>query len=103
MLQAIAAQCVHLQVALHREHFRHRVGNRRSGRENDASPFVLRLDVLNLEEHIECAFGCGLRQPGNARHLRDVEQVFELVRLVDEKAVDAKLLECQRVVLFVLG
>ncbi len=103
MLELIAPQRAHLQVALHREHLRHRVGNRRAGREDHATAFVLRLDVLNLEEHIECALGSGLRQTGNARHLRDVEEILELVRLVDEEPVDAKFLEGQRVVLLVVG
>ena len=103
MLELVAPQRAHLQVALHREHLRHRVGNRRAGGEDHATAFVLRLDVLNLEEHIERALRCRLRKPGNARHLRDVEKVFELVRFVNEEPVDAKLLKGQRVVLFVLG
>ena len=103
MLELIAPQRVHLQVTLHGEHLSHRVGNRRAGGEDDAAAFVPRLDVLDLEEKIERALGCGLRQTGDARHLGDVEEVLELVRFVDEEPVDAEFLEGERVVLLVIG
>ena len=54
--------------------------------------------MLNLEKQIESALGCGLPQARDARHLRDVEKVFELVRFVDEQPVDTEFLEGQRVV-----
>ena len=103
MLERIAAQRLHLQVALHREHLGHRVRDRRAGGEDDTAAFVPRLDVLNLEEKIEGALGCGLRQTGNACHFRDVEQILELVRLIDEEPVDSEFLECERVVFLLIG
>ena len=103
MLKRIAAQRVHLQVTLHREHLGHRVRDRRAGGEDDTAAFVPRLDVLDLQEEIERAFGCSLRQSGDARHFRDVEQIFELVRFVDEEPVDAEFFERERVVFLLIG
>ena len=41
-------------------------------------PPLTRLDVLHFEEHVEGAFDGRLRQPGDARHLGDIEQVLEV-------------------------
>ena len=59
--------------------------------------------MLDLEEQIERPLRGRLRQSRNAGHLRDVEEIFELVRLVDEEPVDAKFLERERVILFLVG
>src|SRR6266567_1351587 len=102
MLQRTAAQRIHLEITLHREHLSHCVRDRRARGENDTASSVARLDVLDLEKQIECALGGGLRQTGNARHLRDVKQILESLCLIDEESVDSELFECQRVV-FLLG
>ena len=94
---------LHLQVTLHREHLGHRVRDWRAGREHDAAAFVLLLDVLDLQEEIERALGCSLRQSGNARHFGDVEEIFEFVRFVDEEPIDSEFFERERVVFFLLG
>ena len=103
VLHLVAAQGVHLQVALHGEHLRHRVGDRRARGEHHAAALVALLDKLHLQEQVERPFAGGLRQAGHAVHLGDVKEVLELVGLVHEEPVDAQLLEGQRVVLAVAG
>ena len=56
-----------------------------------------------LRKQIECALGCGLRQSGDARHLGDVEEILESLRLVDEEAIDSEFFKCERVVFLLIG
>ncbi len=42
-------------------------------------------------------------QACDSGHLRDIEEILEIVRLIDEETVNAQLLEIQRVVLLLLG
>ena len=55
VLKPLPAEHVHLQVTLHRKHFRHRIRHGSPRREDDASAAVLPLDVLHLEQHVERA------------------------------------------------
>ena len=102
-MQLLLVECPHLQIPLHGEHFGHAVGNRRSRCEYHAAAAVDFLDVLNLQKHIEGAFRRSLRQARDARHFRDVEKVFEKVRLVHKQPVNAKLLERECVVLLIVS
>jgi hypothetical protein len=92
-----------LAIALHGEHFGHAVGNRRAGGKHDSAAVVHGLNMSELSKHIEGAFGWRLRQTGDARHLGNIKQVFEIMRLVHEKSVNAEFLKGQRVVFFVGG
>ena len=56
VMQLLFVDRSHLQIPLHREHFGHAVGNRRSRRKHHSSAAVDFLDVLNLQKHIEGAF-----------------------------------------------
>ena len=102
-MQVVFLQIVGLQVTLHGEHLGHAVGDGRARGEDDTAAALHGLDMAHLEIHIESPFAGGLRQTGNARHLGDVKEIFEVVRLVHENAVHAEFLEGQRVILFVVG
>ena len=90
---------MHLQIALHGEHFRHRVGERCARGKHHTPALVTLLDELHLQEQVERPLAGRLRQARHAVHLGDVEEVLELVGLVHEEPVDAQFLEGQRVVL----
>ena len=97
------SRSLRLEIPLHRVHLRHRVGHRCAGGEHDAAAAIPLLDIADLQEHIEGPLRRCLRQAGDAGHFGDVEEILEIVGLVDEQAVDAKLLEGERVVLLMLG
>ena len=103
MIQVVFLQIVRLKIPLHGEHLGHAVGDGRAGGKNNTTTAIDGLDMTHLEEHIECPFAGSLRQTGDARHFRDVEQVFEIMRLVHKKTVHTKFLKSQRVVFFVVG
>ena len=103
VMQVVLLQVVRLQIPLHGEHLGHAVGDGRAGGEHHPAAAVQRLDVAHLQKHIERPFAGGLRQSGDARHLGDVKQILEIVRLVHEQPVHAEFLKGQRVVLLVLG
>ena len=102
MVKAVFLKFIRLEIPLHGEHLGHAVRDRCARGEDDASTAVHGLNVAHLEIHIESPFAGGLRQSGDARHLREIKQILEVVRLVHKNAVHTKFLESQRVVLFVL-
>ncbi len=92
-----------MKIALHREHLGHAVGDGRARGEDHAPAAIERLDVAHLEKHVEGPFTGGLRQARDASHLRQVEQILEVLRLVHKKAVHAQFLERQRIVFPLFG
>ena len=103
MMEIVLLQVLGLEIPLHREHLGHAVRDGRTRGEHHTAPAVERLDMPHLQIHVEGPFAGGLRQACDARHLRDVKQVFEVMRLVHEDSIHAKFLERECVVLFVLG
>ena len=57
----------------------------------------------HFQIHIKGAFTGCLWQSGDARHLGNIEKIFEVVRLVHKEPVNAEFLKSQRVVLFMTG
>ena len=51
------------------------------------------LDMPHFQKHIEGAFAGRLRQSGDARHLGNVEKIFEIMRLVHETAGPRRVLQ----------
>jgi len=82
MMQVMFLELVGLEIPLHGEHLRHAVGDGRARGEHDPTPTIERLDMAHFQIHIESAFAGGLRQAGDPRHLGDVKQILEIVRLV---------------------
>ena len=88
---------------MHGEHLGHAIGNGRPGSEDHTPTSIDGLNMAHLEEHIKRPFTGGLWQTGDARHLGNVEQVFEIVRLIHKQAVNAKFFKRQCVVFLVTG
>ena len=102
-MEVMFLQILRLKIPLHREHLGHAVGDGCARGEDHAPAAIERLNVTHLEKHVEGPLAGGLRQSRDAGHLRQVEQIFEVMRLVDEQAVHAEFLERQCIVFPVLG
>jgi len=79
MVEVQGLQRGHLQVPLHGEHLGDAICDGRAGGKHHPTAAVHLLDMEHFQQHVEGPLGGGLRQTGDAGHLRDVEQVFEAV------------------------
>ena len=102
MMEVMLLQIPRLKIPLHREHLGHAVGDGCARGQDHAPAAIERLDVPHLQIHVEGPLAGSLRQAGDARHLGNVKQIFEVLRFVHEQAIHAEFLESQRVVLLVL-
>jgi len=103
MVQASLTQPRRVKEALHGIHLDHRVGNRRAGGKRHAMPGVLLVEVTCLHVHVEGPFAAAGLDAGDALHLGRRLQVLEVVGLVDEDVIDAKLVKNKSIILLVLG
>ena len=82
MIEVMLLQILRLKIPLHREHLGHAIGDGCARGEDHASSAIERLHMAHLEKHVEGPLAGGLRQARDAGHLRQVEQILEVMRLV---------------------
>ena len=66
-------------------------------------PGMLLVEITRLHVNVESPLGTAGLDSGDALHLGRRLQVLEVVGLIDEDVIDAKLVEYQSVILLVLG
>ena len=71
----------------------HQDGNRRAGGEGDAVAGMLLIQVAGFHVEIESPFAAAGLDAGDALHLGRRLQVLEILRLINEDVIDAKLIK----------
>ena len=97
MLHAGRGEELRREIALERVHLGHGVGDRRAGGKY-RSAAALR-EKPGLQVHIQRPVALGVGKACDTVHLTYESEVLEQVGLIDHKAVDPQLLECDRIVL----
>ena len=92
--KALRVQKVALQITLHGVKLNNAVHNGGSGCEHDATSAVQLLEVADLHVEVKCPLAAFLvSKVSDTLHLGRVEKVLEIVGLVHEQSVNAKLLK----------
>ena len=97
--KAVALQCAVLQVLLHGVHLHHRIGDGGAGGEDHAPAAGQLVQILTLHKQVTGLLGFRLADAAHIAHLGKSRQVFVVMGLVHEDAVDAQLLEGHKVIL----
>jgi len=99
--QIAVAERVMLQIAHHGEQLRHGVGNRRAGRKHNALAAGDLVNIAALQKHIRGFLRIGGGKTCDVAHFGVKEQILVAVCLVYIEPVNAKLLECDNIILAV--
>ena len=90
------AQLAPLEIRLHDEEIRHRIGDRRAGCKNDAAAVVLLLHELHALHHLLALFGPFFVDAQDVFGFRIDRDVFIVVRFVKEECFDVQVVKINR-------